>query len=228
VQANVPSFVKSKLILPLRVHGIVENSQGKTPTIATLLSFIEYRTFASLAAKHLHPWHNRTFINAFESQSSTLYESVPQIVFSKRIPRYETYLASNFDALAKSLLSWGSEIRLIAGYEEVDSTFPVLLKLLETKQISSLLGILISLILIVLVSLSTFLIYSILMASVSVKSFEFGVLRIIGLPQHDMFLLIMVRPVYLSAIASSDFVYIKKLIVQIRSNQCRIPYLLLF
>ncbi|KAI9184080.1 hypothetical protein H9P43_003133 [Blastocladiella emersonii ATCC 22665] len=190
---TVPSYASTTLALPLRVHAVIADSLGKTAQDRTGLSFLEYGTVIDLIADHLHPWYSASHRAAMAATAPTVYHQVAQVVFTRQLPRFSSYLASDFATIAKALLEWSSDVRLRLGFIDTDVSLPVLGNLQNASQLSLFVNLIMSLIIIILAGLSAFLVYCLLMVSVETRTFELAILRMVGMQRPTVLMLILAQ-----------------------------------
>jgi len=95
-------------------------------------------------------------------------------------PRLEQYMDSNFDNIQWSVVRFADDILYKIGFSQVFVSTPILAQLRRTRILSLFLGLILNVIIFILLFLSVVLIYSLLMISVETRTFELGILRMIG------------------------------------------------
>jgi len=80
----------------------------------------------------------------------------------------------------------------LIGFNQVYDSLPVLVGADENKLASSMLGLILNLVILLLSGISILLIYSLLMISVESRTFEMGVVRMLGLPRSNLIQLLLV------------------------------------
>ncbi|ORZ38964.1 hypothetical protein BCR44DRAFT_35318, partial [Catenaria anguillulae PL171] len=188
-----PIYARDLLNIPVRIHAIVPNSLGKLNQGRQSLIFMEYDSIIDLAADHLHPWFREDFTQQMKLLANAVYHSVPQVLFTRQIPRFQSYAGGDFNQVASAFLEWGSNIRYRVGFSTTWVGLPVLANLASTEQLSAFVGLIMSLIIVILGGLSAFLIYCLLMVSVETKTFELAVLRMVGMQRETVLLLIVIQ-----------------------------------
>ncbi|KAI8918246.1 hypothetical protein DFJ77DRAFT_287530 [Powellomyces hirtus] len=171
--------------VPLRVAAIYdEDGSNKFPqwTRSQYNAILEYGTILEAIAPFFHPSYPLTFrqLLTTASQNRAQYGEANQIVFACDKPRFKCYLDSNFANVATKLLTWGSIIRFRLGFDIVNVGLDALGSLRSVSTFSQFLSLITSIVVALFVGLSCFLIYNLLMVSVETKTFELGILRMIG------------------------------------------------
>ncbi|KAJ3371015.1 hypothetical protein GGF31_003745 [Allomyces arbusculus] len=189
----VPSYAKQQLALPVRVAAVLPNFLGKGETSRRDVLFLDYATIASYAKDHLHPLHSPSFVAALGRVAHTIYHSVQHVVMNRQVPHYPQYLTSDLNEIARPIYTWANELLFRVGFTDVSVMIPILRQLDTTNQLASFVNLILSLILITLGGLSVFLVYCLLMVSVETKTFELGVLRMIGMNRTLLLLLIVMQ-----------------------------------
>lgn len=109
------------------------------------------------------------------------YEYATMFVGTLPGQRYEYYTDSNFDNMKQNVLGELNKMSEALGFYNVNST-PVLLKALVLYDYALLfIGLIFDILLIIFIVVAVLLIYSLLLISVETKTFEIGVMRLVGL-----------------------------------------------
>ncbi len=103
-----------------------------------------------------------------------------QLVFNYP-DRDASYIQSNYDAIQRDLIAFGSGITESLGFFAVELDLPILKSLFTLRFVSLFFGLIINMIIFILLLLSIILIYSLLLVTVETKSFDLGIVRILGL-----------------------------------------------
>ncbi|KAH7828187.1 putative efflux ABC transporter, permease domain containing protein [Monocercomonoides exilis] len=164
--------------ISFRINDIVDDALGKIEEEEVM--FVELET---LWDKIVDSFPSEALITIHDSQwkNANISEFVSEVVFSCEVPRHPIYLTFDTRNLKKKLVSWASRITYALSFDDLDITMPVP----EAYTLWSMLGMLINmvsmLIVVVLVGISILLIYSLLQISVDTRTFELGILRMVGL-----------------------------------------------
>jgi hypothetical protein len=106
-------------------------------------------------------------------------------VYTLPAPRYNYYTSKNYEGIQDKVTKETNKMIAALGFYQ-PIAYMGLLKTMQLLSLGSLnLGLIFSIIVILFTVVSVLLIYSLLMISVETKSFENGVLRLVGLSQGD-------------------------------------------
>ena len=103
------------------------------------------------------------------------------------------YMDSNYDNIQYAITSMGSRVARDLGVYPISMTLPVLQSLQGSMYAQMFLGIILDLIVFILFLLSVMLLYNLLLVSVETKTYEIGVLRVLGLNKVGIMSLILVQ-----------------------------------
>eukprot|EP01129_Flabellula_baltica_P004751 TRINITY_DN1678_c0_g1_i1.p1 TRINITY_DN1678_c0_g1~~TRINITY_DN1678_c0_g1_i1.p1 ORF type:complete len:1048 (-),score=207.61 TRINITY_DN1678_c0_g1_i1:23-3166(-) len=197
-QAKVAEFsltdiigVDSSFYVPLKVTGLIDQPYGKysneekNPVMISHLGFMEY------LAEHVNPDFPEDAIEFI--RTFPLDEYADQIIFNFPSPRADQYLEANYDELQRNALNIANSIFYKLGFNLILTKMPVVDRLDDFSVISLFLSLVLNLIIFILLFLSVLLIYSLLMINVETKTFEMGVLRMIGSPKIAIIMIMLVQ-----------------------------------
>ena len=108
-------------------------------------------------------------------------------------PRVQYYASSNFDDTQRLVTKYANEVTEALGY------YPVLINLGTLKEMKGyatavlFMGLIFDIIILLFVIIAVLLIYSLLMISVETKTFEMGVIRMLGLSNHGIIAMILLQ-----------------------------------
>lgn len=108
-------------------------------------------------------------------------------------PRIEAYLTSSYQVVHDRLISFSNRVIFKLGIAQVGVDMPVLRGLAGTEMVSLFLGLILNVIIFILLFLSVVLIYSLLMISVETRTFEMGILRMIGMTRPSLVSMLLVQ-----------------------------------
>lgn len=179
---------------PVLIKGIFSYPMGKFSQLVDNPILLEWNTFLATILHALPPSTPPTFLSRmqFAIDHQELDQQAGQIVFSCAKNRVSCYLSSDFPSILNSIVQWASDIAYRTAFFEVQTDLPVVAQLSHVQLFSRFLNLLFSLVILLLTSLSTFLIYSLLMVSVEAKTFEMGIFRMIGMPRSGLVLMLLV------------------------------------
>jgi ABC-type antimicrobial peptide transport system permease subunit len=114
-------------------------------------------------------------------------------MYTLPLPRWKWYQPSDPQVIQDQILELTNKIVANLGFYELRADLALMQAMKLTAVASMLLGLLFSIIIILFVVVSILLIYSLLMISVETKTFENGVLRLLGLDKYDCISMILIQ-----------------------------------
>ena len=217
--------------IPFVVGSIYQNYQnlGKFEARDEYSIVAEYEYFLSHLSIHLHPEHSkesREKVSKFNflETASHLYFSFPD--------RLTFYKDPVFDNIQRSVVKYGSILNYQLGFNQIHSSFYLLDFLYSNRFVSLFLGLIINIIITVLSALSIILIYSLLLINVENRTFEIGVMRIIGMTKIGIISLILMQsfsyalPGWIIGLIISQLSYIVLNIILTSYLEVKISYFL--
>lgn len=187
-QRIIHSFVQ----LPCRVS-FVPSRLGKIPSTHKNTIFMEYDNFLRLLSNYLPDTLSDNDDFKRYLQTHLLLDGfADQFVLQLPKPRSSFYL-KKFDQVMEGVGSHLSFAEDSLGYFPINVDAFILqdMKLLEIS--ITFLQLIFNLIMLLLFSISVLLVYSLLMFSVESKSFDLGVMRMVGLSKNNVIVLIIVQ-----------------------------------
>ena len=192
-RGEFPYAVQSSVVMPVIIQDIFSDSKGKIESDDGVV-FMEMKHFLKYTAPFMNdelPANIRTFIADTPLLAETYATSVTlNLPPSLRTTLYEN---SEFKTIQNGFVDWISPAILSIGFNQVDAEAEILEYMFTTRFFSLFLGLLISLVIFVFVVLSIILIYSLLMINVETRTFELGVLRMVGMKRRDVVQLVLVQ-----------------------------------
>jgi hypothetical protein len=114
-------------------------------------------------------------------------------MYTLPLPRYKWYEESDYDKIRSNVVAITGPIIERLGFYDVRTSMS-LLKILALSAVANiLLGLLFSIIVMLFIVISILLIYSLLMISVETKTFESGVMRLLGISKWNVITMIMIQ-----------------------------------
>jgi len=110
-------------------------------------------------------------------------------------PRVNYYSSSNYFEIQKGVTGYANEVIEALGFFPVKMDLDVLRSMEIFSQAILFLGLIFDIIILLFVILSILLIYSLLMISVETKTFEFGVMRMVGISKGGLVNMILIQSV---------------------------------
>eukprot|EP00756_Hemistasia_phaeocysticola_P014897 Hpha_TRINITY_DN15370_c3_g4::TRINITY_DN15370_c3_g4_i1::g.87410::m.87410 len=177
---------------PLKVKAVVSEVAGKLENGMDRFSFIELNTML----KHLAPFMHPELSANIKSQvaDADVYTYVTEI--NLNVPpteRMALYNSNDYDQVQLRFVDFAGQLVYSIGFNQVSPTAGILEFMYESRFFSLFLGLLISLVILVLTALSILLIYSLLMINVETRTFELGVLRMVGMKRAELVQLVLTQ-----------------------------------
>ena len=185
--------------LTLTVEKILESVIGKIPDEDFGSTMIyEYKHLFKVIAQNL-PKEFLSLKNAENFQAFLAVHSptdyADQIIFNLK-NRQAIYLDTNFDNIQSSVTKFASRISEELGVFPYEMELPVYDSLLPMRFGSLFLGVTLKMIIFILFILSVIVIYNLLMVTVETKTFEFGVIRMLGLNKLGIAQLVLIQALF--------------------------------
>ena len=186
------SLINANIQLPCRAS-LIPDSKGKTPNALKSAIYLEYDNYLQLFSQYLpDPLHlNPDFIGFLKDNDRLLDEFADQFVMTLPNPRAEHYLQT-FDKVMADVMTHMTFVEETLGYFPVTIEAFILQEFKMAHLSVTFLQLVFNLVMLLLFLISVLLIYSLLMLSMESKSFELGVMRMVGLSKlHVMALIIL-------------------------------------
>ena len=204
--------------LPLKVKGVFSDPLGKSSNRYSRIMFMDFNSFLPYLLIHLSPYLPQQEIDLFKQIK--LEEFVDQIVVE--LPpsvRNEYYISNNYDTIQNNLLAYSSDILYKVGFNVAYSTLPVLRYLRIYNVINLFLGLIINIIILILLFISTLLIYSLLITNVETRTFEIGIFRMLGMNRTEVISLLLFQAISYITISFPIGILIAQLIAVYLSKE---------
>mmetsp|Transcript_844 Transcript_844/g.2906 ORF Transcript_844/g.2906 Transcript_844/m.2906 type:complete len:1061 (-) Transcript_844:73-3255(-) len=179
------------LMAPFTVSSIFDEDKnyGKQDTSGNSF-FVDYATYlghmANFSSQYYASQVRPTFPNI------DLYSYAGEVFFNMR-DRIQKYNLNDYNTLQNRVLGYASTISYYIGFDQIATRFPILVYLRETRFFSLFIGLIINIIVTILTVLSIILIYSLLMINVENRTFELGVLRMIGMQKVGIVQMVLMQ-----------------------------------
>ncbi len=183
-----------QVFVPLRVAHIFADALGKHGSGFDKTAILDFASLPSLIAAHAHP----RLRNATRSRLAALdaYEYVPVVLANLPPARTRTYLSFDERWVTARVSAWASDLVYRAGFPELSVQMPVLAQLQLYNLFGLFLALILDVIIFTLMFLSVLLIYSLLMVAVETKTFETGVMRMLGMPRVRVVQLLLLQAMF--------------------------------
>ncbi|KAA6380953.1 MAG: putative DUF214 family protein, partial [Streblomastix strix] len=178
------------------VIDIANNDMGKGASKRAI--FFEYSTFWEFIVDNVIPEDTRSILPRSQwlmldemakrdKFKSLLYDYASTTVFSYPGKRTEIYITFNTNGIKKKLLKWATPISYALRFDQLRVNTGLVNMFDAMQQLSMLFQMIAILIIVLLCLISLLLIYSLLMISVDTRTFELGILRMVGLNRIGIF-----------------------------------------
>eukprot|EP00762_Andalucia_godoyi_P001611 ANDGO_00311.mRNA.1 hypothetical protein DICPUDRAFT_56279 len=179
------------VIARFQVARIIDSNYYKTTNTRTKIAFAEIDPLAPFLATQMDPGMPGSAIEKMANSTSADFSN--EILFNLPSPRISYYNYNNYDKIQYGVSRWGAVALYRVGFNQISSRMPLLYSMRATRFLSLFLGLIIFMVVAILAVLSIILIYSLLMVSVETRTFELGLLRMIGMKRSDLIQLIMIH-----------------------------------
>jgi len=192
--SNIQITLEPVIYVPFKIVEIYSDPHGKYSVSQTSVVMIDYDSFIPYLVKHMD-------INIYTPDVKSLVASLDlrhyasMVIINFPSPRVNAYLQSNYDILQKNVIQFSNTLFYKLGFTQVITDLPVLfgLSTLQFKIIALFLGLILNIIIFILLFLSILLIYSLLMINVETRTFELGVMRMVGTSRRGLIMLLLVQ-----------------------------------
>ncbi|CDW77763.1 family protein [Stylonychia lemnae] len=190
---------ETRVFLPCKVKRLTSGTYGKFPdTNIANLQMMEYKHFLKLLSNYLPNDYdkNQDFKEFLRNEKLVnLKEYADVFLLQLPRPRVQHYEDSNYDVIQKRITVYASQASTQLGFYPIQIQLNILADMQTYSQAVMFLGLIFDVIILLFVILSILLIYSLLMISVETKTFEIGVMRMIGLSKVGLITLICLQSI---------------------------------
>lgn len=184
----------ARFLVPMIIHDIFEESYGKYADGSVETTILaEYKHFFKHSSDFLINFNNSDSNNFKEYLSLQNPFDFAWTIIINYPNRISLYLNSNYDSIQQTLTKQASLISERLGVYPFSMQLPVLEELYPQRFSAMFLGVILNMILFILFLLSVILLYSLLLVSVETKTFDFGVIRVLGLNKIGVIGMILVQ-----------------------------------
>eukprot|EP00760_Papus_ankaliazontas_P035632 PhM_4_TR7943/c0_g1_i1/m.53665 len=191
---NASSF--PAVIMTLRLAGIVSSPGGKFPNDESDYIVFEYAHFFETLAGGITSGIDAARAPAVRSALASLnaYDFATEISMNYNPDtRFQKYNSNNYRKIQRTFIDFWSPVVLEIGFNQISADPPVLTFMSETQFFAMFLGLLISIIIVILTVISMVLIYSLMMVNIGTRTFELGVMRMLGMDRTYLIQLVLVQ-----------------------------------
>jgi ABC-type antimicrobial peptide transport system permease subunit len=181
------------IFLPVTAQ-IIKSAKRKVSIYESDTIFMEYSHFMKSIAPYIHPQY--TAQQRALLSDINLYEYAQQVVFNMPPSRVTRYNKKQFKDIKMMVTQFASAVLYYSGFDQLNPSYPMLDYMEKTTYFSLFLGLIVNIIIVILSILSLILIYSLLMISVENRTFELGVMRMIGTQRIGLLQLIFMQSLF--------------------------------
>lgn len=188
----VDKILKFNSFFSFRVKDILPHNFRKMEYTVKDFIFIEYKYFLHSIAPYLNPnqYSKESLMNLTRVNMDHYAKTIYWNLAPSRIQKYNLQQYTDVRAL---VVNFASSLSYYIGFDQISQSYPVLQFLNSLRFVSLFLSLIINVIITILTLLSTVLIYSLLMINVENRTFEMGVLRMIGMHRKGLIQLIIIQ-----------------------------------
>lgn len=172
----------------LRVVGVYPDGAGKHDSSLEAL-IVDASTWLDFVANSTNPRLNPTIVARLRALDWRHYAT--DLVWQLPGNRLDFYRNSDVPSVRNGVTGFASALLYIIGWYNVPSSLPVFAGVNSYRFFALFFGLLLNLIILFVFLLSTLLIYSLLMVSVESRTFELGILRMVGLTRPRVVALVL-------------------------------------
>eukprot|EP00026_Physarum_polycephalum_P001697 Phypoly_transcript_01699.p1 GENE.Phypoly_transcript_01699~~Phypoly_transcript_01699.p1 ORF type:complete len:1053 (-),score=137.59 Phypoly_transcript_01699:52-3186(-) len=182
-------YAASFIYAPFKIQGVFTDGSGKFGHNQDMVTVAEYSTFLGAIVASMDPNLGTQTLEYLNR--TNLYENAHYVNFNLPPNRVPNYINTNQDEINQVVVQWASQILYRIGFNVISARLVVLGELSNSAIISLFLGLILNIIIFILLFLSIILIYSLLMINVETKTFEMGVMRMIGITRRGLVQLLL-------------------------------------
>ncbi|KAM3144375.1 hypothetical protein pb186bvf_003539 [Paramecium bursaria] len=173
---------------PYKIKGIIDSTYGKfANSLSDKLVITEYKHFIKNIA--YFSWREQYLTEMYDADPNEYADEI-QINLQNR---YDVYMSSNYETIQGQVTKFAANLNKDVGVYPVDMYLPVLEELNNTQYGQMFLGIILSMIIVILFLLSVILLYTLLLITVETKTYDLGVLRVLGFNKLGVVLLVITQ-----------------------------------
>ncbi|EGC33767.1 hypothetical protein DICPUDRAFT_56279 [Dictyostelium purpureum] len=191
VNADPTNSTLPIIYLTVQIQDVFDKRKGKFDNSEDTAIVIDYATFIPFLYTQLDPEmkeSSKEFI-----KDINLYEYTQIMIVNLPPSRLEPYINSNQDTILQHIVDFSNKILYKIGFNEFSSSLPVMGQLSKNRYVALFLGLILNVIIFILLFLSILLIYSLLMIDVETRTFEMGVMRMIGTTRNGIIQLMLFK-----------------------------------
>lgn len=192
IYSNNNSYVKShrRFYRLLKVQGVYSGGGGKHDA-GDLGLIVSGLTIVSDVVNHTNPYINPLINSRLSAISWQEYAS--DIAWNLPPLRVDNYRSSDFITVGRNVASFMSNLLYVVSWFNIDVTLPVYDGVFSYRFFSVFLGLILNVIIVFIFLLSVLLVYSLLLVSVEARTFELGIMRMVGLSRSRLVGLVLTQ-----------------------------------
>jgi len=189
--SGVPDHSLPFIYITAKVSEIFSSGEGKFASSEDRAIIIDYSTFIPFISTQIDPTLSTNVKEYIKNINLYYYSQLMIINFPPS--RLEPYIDSNQDHILERLNLFSSNILYKIGFNELQPKLPIMDELSKNRYVALFLGLILNVIIFILLFLSILLIYSLLMIDVETRTFEMGVMRMIGTTRSGIIQLMLFK-----------------------------------
>eukprot|EP01080_Neovahlkampfia_damariscottae_P000311 gene311-6725_t len=180
-----------RIDVPFRIDKIYNDYQtlGKFDDKDEYSIVVEFDSLLPYLSYHLHPENDNLRMNL----SKLDFYNCPSHIYFNLPNRYDIYKQQVFDDIQNYVVKFGSNLNYLLGFNQINSEFKILEYLYRNRFTSLFVGLIVNIIITVLSGLSIILIYSLLLINVETRTFELGVMRMLGMTKFGIISIVLLQ-----------------------------------
>ncbi|KAH7830035.1 putative efflux ABC transporter, permease domain protein [Monocercomonoides exilis] len=180
----------SQIDLEFKVHHVEESARPKYRY--DFVAFGEEKEFWEHALQFF-PKSVTELLPETAWKNMNVEEYATSIIFSRRLPRYESYLDFNYENVIRDFNEWGSILSYTFLFPELNIKLPIVSFMSYTSMIGMFLNMVAIFIIAALSAISILLLSSILQISVDTRVFQMGIMRTVGMKRINIVWMMIVQ-----------------------------------
>lgn len=188
---------KWEVTIPCKIVDFMDETYGKYPSSdADSQILMEYNELFPYLLDYLPSGivSDPNFV-AYMEQDRFFEQYAAMMMYTLPSPRYKYYTSSDFAVIRQKVLSETNEIIEKTGFYPITSDSSLLLLMQVFSFAILFLGLIFDILLILFVIISILLIYSLLMITTETKTFDTGIMRLLGLSSYGFVAMIMTQAI---------------------------------
>lgn len=165
--------------VPVRLAGIMASSFGKFASGDTKAVLVELAHVTAMLADAADPAERVPHASFWRERR--IEDFVDRLALNLPPPRVEAYRHTDYDDIQRAVMEFSSRAVYLLGFNQLAIDQPIVESLRGSRFFALFLGLILNIILCILTGLSILLLYSLLIVNVEVRTFDMGVMRMLGM-----------------------------------------------